>query len=119
MTDPAHLLGTGGALGAVLRYVIDRSVDHDRFPFSTVIVNVGGSFVLGLVVFAGVTNEIALFVGGGACGAFTTYSSFSVQTVRLWETGDRLRATLYALGTLWLCLVAAGVAAGLVSLFRL
>jgi CrcB protein len=81
-------------------------------------VNVLGSFVLGLVVFAGMNNEVLLFVGIGVCGSFTTYSLFSFQTVRLWEIGDRLRAGIYALGTLALCLVGAGLAAGLVVLLN-
>lgn len=76
--------------------------------------NVGGSFVLGLVTFVGVSDDLLLFIGLGACGSFTTYSSFSVETVRLWETGERLRAAIYALGTLGLCLLAMGAAAGLV-----
>jgi CrcB protein len=78
-------------------------------------VNVTGSFLLGMVTFAGVRNEAVLFVGVGACGSFTTYSSFSFQTVRLWESGDRLRASVYALGSLWLCLLAAGLAGLLVT----
>ncbi|HMB50547.1 fluoride efflux transporter CrcB [Natronoarchaeum rubrum] len=113
--EPAHLVGTGGAIGAVLRYAVGQLLAHDRFPFSTLAVNVAGSFVLGLVVFASVGNEVALLVGTGACGSFTTYSSFSVQSVGLWEDGDRLRAALYALGTLCLCVLAAGVAAGVVA----
>lgn len=117
--EPAHLLGTGGAIGAVLRYTVGQLLVHDRFPFSTLSVNVVGSFVLGFVVFAGFNNEIVLFVGTGACGSFTTYSSFSVQTVRMWETGDRLRASIYGLGTLGLCLVAAGVAAGIATVVRI
>ena len=115
MIDPAHLLGTGGALGAVLRYGADRWIPHDRFPFSTALVNIVGSFVLALVVFADLHPPISLFVGSGACGAFTTYSSFSVQTVRLWETGDRLRAVIYAVGSLGTCMIAAGLAAMLVA----
>lgn len=109
--EPAHLLGLGGAIGAVLRYAVGQWLAHDRFPVATLAVNVAGSFVLGLVVFAGLNSETTLFVGAGACGSFTTYSSFSVQTVRLWETDDRLRASIYAIGTLGLCLLAAGVAA--------
>lgn len=116
--DPAQLLGIGGTLGAIVRYAVDRALDDHRFPFSTVVVNVVGSFVLGLIVFGKVQGEVALFVGGGACGAFTTYSSFSVQTVRLWETGDRFRATLYGVGMFGLSILAAGAAAGLVLVVR-
>ncbi|GGK84153.1 fluoride efflux transporter CrcB [Haloarcula sebkhae] len=117
--EPAHLVGTGGALGAVARYTVGQLLASDRFPFSTLAVNVVGSFALGLVVFAGLNSDTALLVGTGACGSFTTYSSFSVQSVRMWETGDRLRASMYALGTLGLCLTAAGVAAALVTILQL
>jgi len=117
MVEPAHLLGAGGALGAILRYAVGRWLTYDRFPVATLVVNVIGSFVLGLVTFSGVSNQIVLFVGVGACGSFTTYSSFSFKTVRLWETGDRLRATTYAVGTLSLCLIAAGSGALLVTRF--
>lgn len=118
MVAPAHLLGTGGAIGAVCRYAVGQWLAHDRFPFATLAVNVTGSFLLGVVTFAGVSNDAVLFVGVGACGSFTTYSSFSFQTVRLWETGDRLRASIYALGTVALCLVAAGLAGLLVTVLN-
>lgn len=77
--------------------------------------NVVGSFVLGLVAFAETTGDVALFLGVGACGSFTTYSSFSFQTVRLWEAGDRRGAVGYAVGTLALCVAGVGGAAGVVS----
>lgn len=114
--EPAHLLGLGGAIGAVLRHAVDQWLDHSRFPVGTFVVNVVGTFILGLIVFAEIGGDFALFVGTGACGSFTTYSSFSVQTVRLWETGERLRATLYAGSTLGACLFAGGIAAGLVAI---
>lgn len=114
--EPAHLLGTGGAIGAILRYLVGLALSHDRFPFSTLVVNVLGSFVLGLVVFASLSDEVVLFVGTGACGSFTTYSSFSVQTVQFWESGDRFRAILYAGGTLALCLLAATAGAGVATM---
>lgn len=111
--EPAHLVGTGGAVGAVCRHYVGVWLQHDRFPFGTLGVNVGGSFILGLVTFLGLPTDAALLVGTGACGSFTTYSSFSFETVRLWETGDRFRAALYAGGTLGLCLSAVALAAGL------
>lgn len=116
MVEPAHLLGTGGAIGAVVRYAVGLWLAHDRFPVATFAVNVVGSFALGTVVFAGAGNDVLLFVGVGACGSFTTYSSFSVETVRLWEDGSRTRAGIYAIGTLLSCLAATGLAALLVTL---
>lgn len=113
---PAHIVGTGGAIGAILRYLFGIYIPSDRFPFATLAVNVLGSFLLGLFVFAGASNDTLLFVGVGICGSFTTYSSFSVETVRLWETGSRLRAGTYAVGTFTLCALAVGVAWGLVTL---
>lgn len=116
--EPAHLLGTGGAIGAVLRYAVGQWLGSARFPVANLVVNVVGSFVLALVVFTGLNSDIVLFVGVGVCGSFTTYSSFSAQTVQLWETGDRLRAAIYAVGTFGLCVVAAGVAAGVASILH-
>ncbi len=116
MIEPTHLLGIGGAIGAVLRYAVGQWLVSERFPFATLVVNVVGSFALGVVVFSGVEGDLLLFVGIGACGSFTTYSSFSVETVQLWIDGDRFRATLYALGSLGLCLAAVALAAGLLSL---
>lgn len=114
--EPAHLLGAGGAIGAVLRYLVGQRLVHQRFPLATLVINVVGSFVLGLVTFAAASNEVVLFIGTGVCGSFTTYSSFSFETVRLWETGDRARALIYALGTFGLCAAAAVLAAALVTI---
>lgn len=116
--EPAHLVGTGGAIGAVLRYLVGRALSHDRFPIATLAVNVLGSGLLGAITALGASNEMVLFLGVGLCGSFTTYSSFSVETVRLWETGSRLRATIYAGGTLLACLLAALLAGGLVAFIR-
>ena len=115
MIEPAHLVGTGGALGALCRYLVGRWLANDRFPFATLGVNVAGSFALGLLTFGSIGSDVFLLIGVGACGSFTTYSSFSVETVRFWETGDRLRAGLYAGGTLCLCLIAAVTAGVLIT----
>jgi CrcB protein len=115
--DPAQLVGAGGALGALLRSAISTRLNSDQVPAGTITVNVLGSFVLGFVTFLGVDSELLLFVGTGACGSFTTFSSFSVDTVRLWETDRRARALLNAVGTFVGAVVAIGLAwvlAGLV-----
>lgn len=108
--DPAHVVGAGGTLGAVFRYLVGQRVRTSEFPAATLVVNVVGSFVLGLVTFLGADSQALLFVGTGACGSFTTFSSFSFETVRLWETGERARAVGNALGNLAGAVLAIGLA---------
>ncbi|AEN05872.1 fluoride efflux transporter CrcB [Halolamina sp.] len=112
MTPSALLVGLGGAFGAVARFTVGELLDAHPLtrdiPASTLAVNVLGTFLLGLLTFNGAGDETMLLVGTGACGAFTTFSSFSVQTVERWEAGRRALAVGYALGTL----AAAGGALG-------
>ncbi|MEE1761678.1 MULTISPECIES: fluoride efflux transporter CrcB [unclassified Streptomyces] len=89
----------GGMVGAPLRYLTDRAVQsrHDTgFPWGTFAVNVSGSFVLGLLtgaVTAGAAgSHLQLLLGTGLCGALTTYSTFSYETLRLAEGGARFHA---------------------------
>lgn len=72
-------VAVGAALGAPLRYVLGHLLDG-RVPWGTVLVNVAGSFVLGVVSGSGLSEGSAAFVGVGFCGALTTYSAFAVQT---------------------------------------
>jgi len=112
--EPAYLLGTGGAIGAVLRYLVADFVVQQqgkmKFPLSTLVVNIIGSFVLGVIILGNFSKAVTLFFGVGVCGAFTTFSSFSVQTVRLWETGMRGYAVVNAVGNFVLSVAAAGLA---------
>lgn len=89
----------GAAIGAPLRYLTDLTVQkkHDTvFPWGTFTVNVGGCLVLGLLtgaVTAGATSsQLQLFLGTGLCGALTTYSTFSYETLRLAEDGAKFYA---------------------------
>jgi CrcB protein len=109
------LVITGAAIGAPLRYLGDRAVQarHDSvFPWGTFAVNVLGSLILGLVTGAvtagGASPQVQLAVGTGFCGALTTYSTFSYETLRLLE-GD---ARLFAAAN-----VVASIAAGLAAAF--
>ncbi|WP_329298141.1 fluoride efflux transporter CrcB [Streptomyces sp. NBC_00659] len=84
----------GAAVGAPLRYLTDRAVQrkHDTvFPWGTLVVNVTGCLILGLLtgaVSAGqVSGHLQLLIGTGLCGALSTYSTFSYETLRLTETG--------------------------------
>ncbi|TGN74821.1 fluoride efflux transporter CrcB [Streptomyces bauhiniae] len=89
----------GGMAGAPLRYLTDRAVQkrHDAvFPWGTFTVNVLGCFILGLltgaVVAGAASSHIQLLIGTGLCGALTTYSTFSYETLRLTEDGARFLA---------------------------
>ncbi|MFC7136336.1 fluoride efflux transporter FluC [Halobaculum litoreum] len=90
------LVAAGGAVGALARYGVESAVEGDgSFPRGTLTVNVLGSFLLGVLVFHPVGGDVLLLAGTGACGAFTTFSSFSVATVRLWDRGERTRAAAF------------------------
>ncbi len=77
----AALVGFGGAIGATARYAAGQTLRTDaRIPVSTLFVNVVGSFIFAVVAFGG-SDAVFAAVGVGACGAFTTFSSFSFETV--------------------------------------
>lgn len=100
------LVVAGAVVGAPLRYLTDRAVQsrHDSvFPWGTFVVNVTGCLILGLLtgaISAGVADErLQLLLGTGLCGALTTYSTFSYETLRLTETGAGLYAAANAVAS--------------------
>ncbi len=110
--EPAHLVGTGGAIGAIARHLVYRRLAGiaDTFPVATLTVNVIGSFVFGAAIFAGASDSTVQLIGIGACGSFTTFSSFSVETVSLWENDHRRLAVFSAVGNLLLSFAGIGLA---------
>jgi fluoride exporter len=110
-------IAVGSALGGVGRYAAVQAGERlfgAAFPWGTLAVNVAGSFAI--VLFAGlvsgdgrfrVPDEVRLFVTVGLLGGFTTFSSFSLQTLDLLRGGEPGRAALYVLGSVALCLLGA------------
>ncbi|MCK9894204.1 CrcB family protein [Frankia sp. AgB32] len=108
------LVIAGAVVGAPLRYLTDRAVQarHDSvFPWGTFTVNVAATLVLGLVtgaVTAGAASpRVALLIGTGWCGALSTCSTFSYETLRLAETGSRTLALLNVVGSVFAAIGAA------------
>lgn len=110
-------VGLGGAFGAMSRYALGRLVlsssffSASAFPWATLMVNVLGSFLIGLLAVLLVhkssgSDELRLLLIIGFLGAFTTFSSFSLETLSLVNNGAWMRALLNVLANVTLCLVA-------------
>ena len=111
---PFLLVGLGGAIGAMSRYgvsiLVGRIWPH-AFPLGTLLINIAGSAAMGL--FIGILartlppwqEEARLFVAIGILGGFTTFSSFSLDTIALMERGEMLQAGLYVLLSVVVCLI--------------
>lgn len=114
------LVVLGGAIGAPLRYLTDRAVrarHSSGFPWGTLTVNAGGSLVLGVVTGAvavgAASSSVQLLLGTGLCGALTTYSTFSYETLRLAEGGQRFLAGANVVVSVLVGLGAVGLGAAL------
>jgi len=111
------LVALGAGIGAPLRYLTDRAVQsrHESdFPWGTLTVNVAGSFLLGLLTAVPADPAVTALLGTGFCGALTTYSTFSYETLQLarsrrqWQAvANVLVSVLAGLGAAYLGSIAA------------
>jgi fluoride exporter len=109
-------VAVGGAMGSVARFWLAgvmTTLTGPRFPWGTLLINVLGSFVIGLVAAATLTPEriamhptMRVFLMTGVCGGFTTFSAFSLQTLELMQGGELVPAFGYAVGSVVLCVIA-------------
>jgi CrcB protein len=121
-------IALGGALGSVARFGLSSLIAArfgDLFPWGTLIVNVSGCFVIGFfAVLTGpdgrvvVAPDLRQFVMVGVCGGYTTFSSFSLQTLNLVRSGDVLRAGGNVLASVAACLVAVWIGAMAAAAFN-
>ena len=115
-------VGLGGFIGSVARYLVSRiSIDKaGAFPINTLIINVIGSFTIGLIAalvvkHSGLNPRLALFVRVGLCGGFTTFSTFALETSTLLRSGSYTSAAVYVILSLTLCVLAVFAAQRLVG----
>jgi fluoride exporter len=106
----------GGALGSVARFWLTgvmTVLTGPWFPWGTLLINVLGSFVIGVATGFTLTPvriamhpDLRIFVMTGLCGGFTTFSAFSLQTLELMQAGEVAPALGYAIGSVVLCIIA-------------
>ncbi len=116
-------VAVGGALGSMGRFWLAAAVGAvtgPRFPWGTLLINVPGSFIIGLVTALAAPParlpmhpDVLVFFVVGICGGFTTFSAFSLQTLQLLQAGDLLPAGGYILGSVVVCLAAVWLGAAL------
>jgi len=108
------VISIGAAIGGVFRYglasFIQKKVES-FFPYGTLIVNITGSFILGFVMYyldekEFLSPQMRLFLTVGLCGGFTTFSTFSYETLNLIKNSQFLLAAFNVLGSVFLCLIA-------------
>jgi fluoride exporter len=108
----ALAIGAGGAVGSVLRYALTSAVVRvagTAFPYGTLLVNVLGSFTIGLLYVwlmerTGARPDVRAFLIVGVLGGFTTFSSFSLETMTLLMQSSYVRAVLNILASVGLCI---------------
>lgn len=101
------LIFIGGGFGSVLRFVIAKALNQSvsTFPFGTLLVNVLGSFIIGLLMSYFAKNELisenySSLLAIGFCGGFTTFSSFAYENQILLKSGDFTSFALYSIGSI-------------------
>ena len=100
----------GGAVGSVLRYATVTSLGA---PIGTALVNVLGSFLIGILYVTLSKTCLSPLLITGVLGGFTTFSAFSLDTLKLWQTGQIAQAAAYTLASVALSLIAVALGAAL------
>ena len=102
MLKTITLVGIGGAIGSILRYLASTGIQSkflSAFPFGTMCVNISGCFLIGIIYAlaqrSNISPEWRFFLATGICGGYTTFSSFSYESLSLLREGEILYATAY------------------------
>ena len=114
MTLNIVLVGVGGMLGSILRFLAGQFVNpvrHSAFPYGTFAVNVIGSLLIGMVFglsqrYEWMTPELRVFLAVGFCGGFTTFSAFAYENIVMLQEKDYFTFAIYSVLSFVVCLAA-------------
>ena len=116
------IVGAGGFIGSVFRYLIGTIdfLNRGAFPFSTFIANILGAIVIGMVIKSSETyqwmnSSMLLFLKVGLCGGFTTFSSFSLESLGLLEAGKYGTCALYIMASVAICILGVYLGKGIIG----
>jgi fluoride exporter len=116
------LVAIGGASGAMCRYAFSLIKTNATFPWHTMLVNIIGCFVIGICIALFKTNKIEnntyLLMATGLCGGFTTFSTFSAESIALLQQDKWLYCSGYIIATVIICLVATFLGLKSISIFN-
>lgn len=111
MVSEIILVGTGGFIGAILRYLVSGTIMKiNEIPAGTLTVNAIGSFILAAMTFYSVDGSLRYFVSIGMLGSFTTFSTFAFESFKLLEEGEGRYFILNIALNVIICLCAAALA---------
>ena len=108
------LVGIGGCIGSIARYLVAVSMSgviSSSFPWATLIVNVAGCFLIGVIFAVSdrgslLSPEWRILLTTGFCGGFTTFSTFSYESLRLFQDGEYFYVSVYVLASVVMGLLA-------------
>jgi len=98
MGNQILLVGIGGAVGSIFRYLLQQALNQQQFPYGTLLVNITGCFLIGIfwaLAIKGTNGPLITFLVAGFCGGFTTFSAFTAEGIMMLRTERIMTFVIY------------------------